>query len=73
MGKNAKAAPVKGLEYPEDDAPPAADIKMVNLFLSNKQEEQFRKWEEQLKKKLKTDNTTDTVFKALEKLMKLWK
>lgn len=67
LGKNA---PIKGLEYPEEGSgqasPEQSDILMVQLFFTVKQETEFRKMEEVLKKKLKTDNTTDTVFKALK-------
>jgi hypothetical protein len=38
----------------------------VQLIFSSKQEEEFRKWEEKAQKKFKTDNTTDTVLKALK-------
>lgn len=36
---------------------------MVNLFLSQSQHKKFRKQEEKLAKKYKTDNTTETVYK----------
>lgn len=74
MGKNAN---LEELEYPDDKAAgkddkkgnPANlvnDIMTVQLILSSKQEEEFRKWEDKAKKKFKTDNTTDTVLKALK-------
>ncbi len=70
MGKNAN---VEKLEYPEEGkgaAPEVSDIRMVQLFFSDKQEVEFRKIEEKLKKKWKLNNTTDTVFKAFKLLGK---
>jgi hypothetical protein len=43
-----------------------SDIRMVQLFLSSKDEAAFRKMEEVLMKRFKTDNVTDTVFKAFK-------
>lgn len=72
MGKNAP--PMDKLEYPEEGkqaaAPQVSDIKMVQLFFSEKQEAEFRKMEEKLKTKYKLGNTTDTVFKAFKLLTK---
>lgn len=69
---------LNGLEYPGEKkngngvavAGPTGDICMVNLFFTIKQEEEFRKWEQQLMKKFKTDNTTMTVYKALKSIIK---
>lgn len=71
MGKNAPA--MDKLEYPEEGqaaAPQVSDIKMVQLFFSEKQEAEFRKMEDKLKSKYKLNNTTDTVFKAFKVLTK---
>jgi len=77
MGKNA---PV--VKYPEQSKAGSkgktnaaseigvTDIKMVNLFFSTNQERDFRKMEEVLMKRFKTDNVTDTVFKAFKSLVK---
>jgi hypothetical protein len=45
-----------------------SDIKMVNLFFSDKQEREFRKMEEKLAKRFKTKTTTDTVYAALKSI-----
>lgn len=69
MGKNAPA--MKKLEYPEEGkgaAPEVSDIKMVQLFFSDKQEAEFRKYEDKLKKKWKLTNTTETVLRAFKTL-----
>lgn len=74
LDKMGAKAPVKALEYPEEGKQPengeapVSDIKMVQLFFNAKQEQEFRKMEEVLKKKFKTNNTTDTVFKALKSI-----
>ncbi len=71
MGKNAPA--LEKLEYPEEGkgaAPEVSDIKMVQLFFSDKQEAEFRKIEDKLKKKWKISNTTDCVLKAFKTLGK---
>jgi hypothetical protein len=66
MGKNTeRAAVVKNLEYPEEQVE-QSDSKIVQLFFNTKQEAEFRKIEEKLKKKFKTDNTTDTVLKVFK-------
>lgn len=75
MGSNA---PVKDdLKYPEKKGKGGkaqeqvvADIRMVNLFFSDKQEAEFRKMEEVLKKKFKVNSTTETVFKAFQNLVR---
>lgn len=46
----------------------STDIQMVQLFFSTKQEVEFRKIEEKLAKKFKTDNTTMTVLRAMRAL-----
>lgn len=76
LGKAASNSP--DLEYPEeggtkngkDTQQQVSDIRMVQLFFSEKQEAEFRKMEEKLMKKLKTPNTTETVFKAFKQLTK---
>jgi DNA-binding cell septation regulator SpoVG len=69
MGANAKIERDKKLQFPEDEeAVEVNDIKMVQLFFNTKQEAEFRKIEEVLKKKLKVDNTTDCVLKAFRQL-----
>lgn len=73
LGNNAS---IDELEYPDKkgkgkkgkDVAAVGDIKMVNLFFTEKQEEEFRKMEEKLKKKFKTSTTTDTVYKALKSI-----
>lgn len=68
---------VKGEEYPEDKAKgkkgkeveeSVDDIRMVQLFFSDKEEAEFRKMAEVLKKQFKVESITDTVFKAFKKL-----
>jgi hypothetical protein len=44
------------------------DIVMIQLFFTNEQAEDFRKWEDKLKVKFKTKSTTDTVYEAFKKL-----
>lgn len=72
MGRNAP--PTEQLNYPEEGkgakAPQVSDIKMVQLFFSEKEEAEFRKMEDKLKKKFKLNNTTETVFKAFKQLTK---
>lgn len=46
------------------------NVCMVNLFFDLKQEEAFRKMEEKLMVKFKTDSTTDTVLAAFKFLTK---
>lgn len=69
LGANAKVA-----KFPEKKAngkePEVTDVKMVQLFFSTKQEEDFRKAEEKLMKRFKTTNTTETVLKAIKTLAK---
>lgn len=69
-GLGGAPARSKNLQFPEevDVAVEVNDIKMVQLFFNTKQEAEFRKLEEGLKKKLKVDNTTDCVLKAFRKL-----
>lgn len=45
-----------------------ADIRMVQLFFTEAQEAEFRKWEQKAEKHFKTDNTTETVWKALKSI-----
>jgi hypothetical protein len=76
MGSKANIS--KDLEYPEEGTgkkngkkagvPDQSDTRMVQLFFTSKQEEQFRKWEEKGLKKFKVDNTTDFVYFALKSL-----
>lgn len=67
IGKHTK---VDIKEFPDSkktkgtDSAGAANVMMIQLFLTSKQEALFRKQEEKLAKKFKTDNITDTVFKA---------
>ncbi len=73
MGKGAKL-PDKGLQYPGGKDAPAAqevsDIRMVQLFFNEKQEAEFRKMEDKLRKRYKTQNTTDTVFRVVKQAVK---
>lgn len=75
VGKMGKLAE-QDLEYPEEGEgkgkkmPEVSDIKMVQLFFSDKQEKEFRAIEEKLKKRFKVDSTTDVVFKAFKYLEK---
>jgi hypothetical protein len=77
MGSKANIS--KDLEYPEEGkgsskgkkgakAPEVSDMRMVQLFFNEKQEAEFRKWEDRGLKKFKSDNTTDFVFNALKSL-----
>lgn len=75
----AKANISKDLEYPEEGegaakskkngkAPEVSDMRMVQLFFNEKQEAEFRKWEDKGLKKFKVSNTTDFVYAALKSL-----
>ena len=76
----AKANIAKELEYADEGdgkagpgkkngkVPEQSDIRMVQLFFSEKQEEQFRKWEDKGLKIFKVENTTDFVCAALKSL-----
>ena len=72
MGAKRPASEIGDLEFPEDKngkgTLQVSDIKMVQLFFSEKQEAEFRKIEEKLKKKFKTESTTETVLKALKSI-----
>lgn len=77
MGKAPKnAVASQNLEYPGEKkgktiaGQEVTDIKMVQLFFSQKQEEEFRKWEEKFGKKHKVEGTTNIVLKAI-KLLKV--
>ncbi len=54
------------IEYPEDATP--SHVRMIQLFLNDDTEPIFKKMELKLREEFNTDNLTDTVFKALEKL-----
>jgi len=56
-------------DYPIDGVE-QSHVKMVQLYLNTETELQFRKWEEYLKQIFKTDNLTDTIYKAIEKMYK---
>lgn len=56
-------------DYPEGLE--QSHVKMVQLFLNTDSEPKFREMELELRKFLDTDNVTDTVYKALEKLIDL--
>lgn len=76
MGANAQIG--KELEYPEEaggskkgkksTTPEASDIRMVQLFFTEKQEIEFRKWEDKGLKKFKVSNITDFVYAAIKSL-----
>lgn len=68
IGKPNSKTNGTALEYPEEGETEAivSDSRMVQLFFNVKQEEEFRKIEEKLKKRFKTNNTTDTVLKAFK-------
>ena len=79
LDKMGKGATVKGeeLEYPEEGKGgkkgaegKISDIKMLQLFFTEKQEIEFRKMEDKLATKFQTINLTDTVFKAFKQLTK---
>ena len=53
-------------DYPEGLE--QSHVKMVQLFLNTDSEPKFREMELELRKFFDTDNVTDTVYKALEKL-----
>lgn len=77
MGKSAGRA-VAELDYPEEgsgkkakgeaSAPEVSDIRMVQLFFSEKQEKEFRSIEQKLSAKFKASNTTEFVLKALKSI-----
>lgn len=56
-------------DYPEGLE--QSHVKMVQLFLNTDSEPKFREMELELRKFFDTDNVTDTVYKALEKLIDL--
>lgn len=70
MGANAK---IKAKEFPggKDNVIPTVDTAMVQLFFNAQEETEFRRIEEILKKKLKTDNTTELVLKVFRKYEKI--
>jgi len=51
--------------FPEDQLE-NSHVKMVQLYLTTSTEPEFKKWELDLRKHLKTDNLTDTVFKVMK-------
>jgi len=68
MGSKAS---MNGLEYPEDhekgkSVEEVKDIRMVQIFFTIAQEAQFRKWEIELRKRLKVGTTTDLIYKIVE-------
>lgn len=54
-------------DYPDEDLE-QSHVKMVQLFLTTKTEPNFRKWEEGLREFYKSDNLTDTIYKAIEEM-----
>lgn len=56
-------------KYPEDGIP-VSHVRMVQLFLNEQSAEKFKSWEIQLRKKFNTENLTDTIFAAVEYLVK---
>lgn len=69
MGANAD----QSLQFPDKQgkqAEPVINQLQVMLFFEPKEEVLFKKMEEKLKKRFKTGNTTDTVFKAFKHLCK---
>lgn len=57
-------------DYPDEDLE-QSHVKMVQLFLNTKTEPNFKKWEEGLRKFYKSDNLTDTIYKAIEEMYNL--
>ena len=57
-------------DYPEDDLE-QSHVKMLQLFLTTKTEPKFRKWELALREFYKSDNLTDTIYKAIEEMYNL--
>lgn len=57
-------------DYPDEDLE-QSHVKMVQLFLTTKTEPNFRKWEEGLREFYKSDNLTDTIYKAIEEMYNL--
>jgi hypothetical protein len=77
LEKMGSKADTKELLYPEEGTgkngkktaePMVSDVRMVQLFFTEKQEAEFRKMEERSQKKLKHENTTDFVWNALKTL-----
>jgi len=67
LGKNApKVKPTKDVE---ETVHVEIDERSVQLFYTIKQEAEFRRMETKLAAKLKTVSTSDTIFKALKKLV----
>lgn len=67
MGKNARVE--ADISYKdEEDKEPEGQFRMVQLFLTPAEEKKFRQMEDILMKQLKTEDTTQTVYKALRKL-----
>lgn len=67
-GANAKDGP-KLKQGKEVEPLIEIDERQVSLFYTVKQEKEFRRMEEMLKVKFKSISTSDTIFKALKKLI----
>ena len=46
-------------------------VKMVQLFLNTKTEPKFKEWELNLREHYKSDNLTDTIYRAIEEINKI--
>jgi len=57
-------------DYPEDEAE-QSHVKMVQLFLNTTTEPNFREWELNLREHYKSDNLTDTIYRAIEDINKI--
>lgn len=55
----------KDFDYPDQDLI-QSHVRMVQLFLDTETEPEFRKMETELRDRFKTDNLTDTIFKAVK-------
>jgi len=57
-------------DYP-DDIGEQSHVKMVQLFLNTKTEPKFKEWELNLREHYKSDNLTDTIYRAIEEINKI--
>jgi len=57
-------------DYP-DEFGEQSHVKMVQLFLNTKTEPKFKEWELNLREHYKSDNLTDTIYRAIEEINKI--
>ena len=57
-------------DYP-DEFGEQSHVKMVQLFLNTKTEPKLKEWELNLREHYKSDNLTDTIYRAIEEINKI--